>query len=258
MEDVDVVEAMVSGDRAAYGPNLHMEGDVLFAFGWWHLSFRLAPNAFMVRNDDGVDEAPLVELVGKTLAKHGLIQVRHDHPLVQAITYTEMSLAGPTWAIWSTDINRGDAALAARVGADSIPRGLVDEDMTDVGDFSAELEGARRTAGLPPSVILTVGLGKDQVRALQVALPACRFEQKQFGEIRPEMCGSVSPSLALIDAREQQGRNFIMELRAVACGRFLPVAALAELSDLPLGADVALDLNEPSLKWKDALVKLLP
>lgn len=258
MDDRDVIEALVRGDRASFGPNLHIESDVLFAFGWWHLALRLAPNAFIVRNDDGEEESRLIQMVNDCLSAHGLERVRQDHPLVQAVTYTEMSLAGPSWSIWSTDVRRGDAALVSRAGADSIPRGLVDEDLLETGDFSAELEGARRTAGLPPSVVLAVGLDNTQIRALQVALPECRFEQRQFGEIQPEACSTVSPSLALIDAREQRGREFIMELRAVACGRFLPVAALAQTSDLPLGADVALPPADPPATWKEALVKLLP
>lgn len=258
MDDGEVVEALIRGDRASYGPHLHVEGDVLLASGWWHLAFRLAPNAFMVRNDEGDEDARFIGLVSERLGRHGLSKVRDSHPLVQAITYTEMSLAGPTWSIWATDVKRGDAALAARAGADSIPRGMVEEDLEQLGDFSAELEGARRTAGLPPSVILTVGLDDQTVRALQVALPECRFEQRQFGDIQPEVCSTVGPSLALIDARDQRGQEFIMELRAVACGRFLPVAAVAQPAHLPLGADVALAPDEKADVWKKALVKLLP
>lgn len=258
MDDSEVIEALIRGDRACYGPALHIEGDVLFAFGWWHLGFRLAPNAFLVRNDDGEEESRLIQMLNDRLKAHGLERVREEHPLVQAVTYTEMSLAGPTWSIWAPDLRRGDAALAARAGADSIPRGLVEEELEEIGDFSAELEGARRTAGLPPSVVLTVGLDEGRVRALQVALPECRFEQRQFGQIRPESCSTVSPSLALIEARDQRGKEFIMELRAVACGRFLPVAAVATPPELPLGADVALPGSQPAETWKEALERLLP
>lgn len=258
MDDHEVIEALVRGDRAAFGADLHIEGDVLLAFGWWHLAFRLAPNAFMIRNDDGEAERRLIEMVAECLTRRGLLKVRDDHPLVQAITYTEMSLAGPSWSIWAPDSRRGDAALTARAGADSIPRGLIEEDLLETGDFSAELEGARRTAGLPSSVVLTVGVDPTVVRALQVALPECRFEQRDFGEIRPEACSTVSPSLALIEAREQRGREFIMELRAVACGRFLPVAAVASPDELPLGADVALAPGQPPENWKSDLVRLLP
>lgn len=258
MDDKEVVEALIAGERASYGPSLHIEGDILYLFGWWHLAFRLAPNAFMIRNDDGEEETRFIEMVGDCLAKRGLLKVRDDHPLVQAITYTEMSLAGPSWSIWATDVKRGDTALAAKAGADSIPRGLIEEDLQEVRDFSAEMEGARRIAGLAPSVVLTVGVEPDRVLALQVALPECRFEQRQFGEIRPEACSTVSPALALVEASEQQGREFIMELRAVACGRFLPVAAVSRTSERPLGADVALSPADPADTWKEALVKLLP
>jgi len=258
MDDVDVMEALIAGDKAGYGPNVHIEGDVLFAFGWWHLAFRISPGAFMVRNEDDEKEAALIKLVDGALTKSGLEKVLDDHPLVQAITYVEMSLAGPTWSIWASDLASGEAALATRVGEDTIVRGMSSQDMGIVGDFSAELEGARRTAGLPPSIILTVGLSVEDVRALQVALPTCRFEQRQFSEIQPEMCGTLTPSLALVNATEQTGKDFIMQLRAVACGRFLPIASVGPPDEVALGSDKGLNPTQPPGMWKADLLKLLP
>jgi len=71
------------------------------------------------------------------------------------------------------------------------------------------------------------------------------------------MCGAIIPTVVLIDATGQTGREFVMELRAVACGRFLPVAAVTSDTQVPLGADVALDPSDPDT-WVDPIRRLLP
>lgn len=258
VDDGQVVEAFAYGARQAFGPTLHVEGDALLARGWWQAAFRVSPDTFIVNSEEPREETNAIELVRAALTARGLKPLAEDHPLIQALTYTELSVAGVSWTLWSLDRETGEAELAGRVGAESTFSDVGTGQEAVVGDFSSELEGARRIAGLPPSVILTVGLGPDDVRQLQVALPQCRFEARAMGEIAPDACGEVHSSLVLVDATGSPGREFIMELRAAACGRFLPVAAVADPQTLPAGADVALDPQLAPSTWSDDLRRLLP
>ena len=258
MDDREVVEAFVDGAREAFGPTLHIEGDVLFLSGWWQAALRLAPDAFIVRNEPPREDSPVIEQVSEALAARGLREVGTGHPLIQPITYAELSLAGVEWSLWAPDAEIGERVLADRAGAESVPRDLAPPDLAEVGDFGSELEGARRIAGLPPSVVLTVGLAPDRVRELQVVLPECRFESRDLGEMAPEECGNLRPGLVVIDATGRAGREFVMELRAAACGRFLPVAAVTDAGGPPPGADIALDPRRSPGTWREELLRLLP
>ena len=71
------------------------------------------------------------------------------------------------------------------------------------------------------------------------------------------MCGGIIPTVVVIDASAQTGKEFVMELRAAACGRFLPVVAVTPDTVVPLGADIALDPAEPS-SWVEPIRRLLP
>lgn len=126
----------------------------------------------------------------------------------------------------------------------------------EITDLSAELEGARRLAGLPPSVIVGVGLDPVAFRQLQPAIPECRWEAVPLGA-GPGACGPLSPALVLVDATSEAGKEFIMEFRADACGRFLPVVALTN-EELPLGADETLSPDLEPLQWVEPIRKLLP
>lgn len=246
------------GARQAFGPTLHVEGDGLFLNGWWHCAFRVAPDVFVVRNEEPPDDTKVLAELGEQLGARGLQQVGVDLPLIQPITYTELSLGGVSWTLWAPDRARGEDALVTRAGAESsFSDAPVETGPENVG-FTAELGGARRVAGLPPSIILTVGVAPDATRQLEAAFPDCRLEARAFEDIAPDVCATLIPALVLVEASARRGREFIMELRTDACGRFLPVVALTGEGDVPLGADVALDPAQPPSAWVEPIRSLLP
>ena len=246
---------MHDGARTAFGPSLHLEGDCLFFDGWWQACFRIAPDAFALRNEAPPRETDALTALAAELSATGLQPVDMNPDLLYAITYTEIALGLVQWQVWSADTATANAALAKRAGADAFLGDYTNE--FKEADYSAEIGGARRTAGLPPSIILTVGLAEDDTRALQGHLSDCRFETRSFDAITPEMCGSIIPTVVLIDATEKTGKDFVMELRAAACGRFLPVAAVTPDTQVPLGADVTLEPANPA-GWVDTIRRLLP
>lgn len=258
MEDREVIAAFVhEGARTAFGPSLHLEGDCLFFDGWWQACFRVSPTAFALRHEDPPRETDVLTDVALELSGLGMQPVDSNPSLLYAITYTEIALGLVQWEVWAADAAAAAAAISQRAGADAFLGDYAADEPLREGDYAAEIGGARRTAGLPPSIILTVGVGEDQTRALQGHLSDCRFETRTFDTIQPEMCGALIPTVVLIDATAQTGKEFVMELRAAACGRFLPVAALTTGTQVPLGADVALDPADPTT-WVDPIRRLLP
>jgi hypothetical protein len=261
VDDRELVRLFVSGGaRQGFGPTLNIERDALLLDGWWHAALRVAPDAFMVRTDEPPGSTAAPDDLAAELTARGLVHVADDLPLTTALAYTQLQLStGVTWSLWATDLASGEAALAARVDP---PTYVQDSElvpiveMEQVTDLSAELEGARRLAGLPPSVIIGVGLDPVAFRQLQPAIPECRFEAVPLAA-GPGACGPLSPALVLVDATSQEGKEFIMEFRADACGRFLPVVALTR-EELPLGADEALDPDLEPLHWVELIRKLLP
>jgi len=258
MEDREVISALVhDGTRTAFGPSLHIEGDCLFLDGWWQLCFRVSPKAFAVRNEEPPRETDLRDAVNLELTGAGFQPVDTSQNLLYAITYTEIALGFVNWDLWSTDAATMDAELAVRAGADAFLGDYSTDEPFKEADYTAEIGGARRTAGLPPSIVLTVGIDDDESRALQTHLPDCRFVTRTFDTIQPDACGAIIPTVVLIDARAAAGKEFVMELRAAACGRFLPVAAITSDRQVPLGADIALDPTTPA-SWVDPIRRLLP
>ncbi|MGI8686324.1 MAG: hypothetical protein ACR2MO_14765 [Acidimicrobiales bacterium] len=262
MDDLEVIDAFLKdGVKRAFGPNLHVEGDTLMLSGWWHVALRIADGVFVVRNEDPREDSSVLVDIAAAATKIGLSEVAVDHPLIQAITYTQISLGQVSWALWAVDFATGDAALTAKATADSF---LSDSPFTEYvepvsADFSAELGGARRVAGLPTALVLTVGLEEQQAKELGTALDDVRIEHRSFGEFAPSACGALIPGVIVVDAREATGRDFIMELRTEACGRFLPVMALTEGGvNPPPGADDALDPALPPAAWVAPLRAVLP
>ena len=258
MEDNEVIAAFVhDGARTAFGPSLHLEGDCLFLDGWWQACFRISPQAFAIRNEPAPRETDVRQQLTMELSGVGMQPVDTNPSLLYAITYTEIALGLVQWEVWAADGAAADAAIQARAGADAFLGDYAADAPIREADYTAELGGARRSAGMPPSVILTVGVGDDQTRAMQAHLTDCRLITRTFDTIQPDMCGALIPTVILVDATGQTGKEFVMELRAAACGRFLPVAAITSDRQLPLGADIALDPADPAA-WVDPIRRLLP
>lgn len=261
MDDREVIAAFLTGGaRRSFGQKLHIEGDALFLSGWWHACLRVAEGVFAVRNEEPREEAPVLGDLVAALRGEGLSEVAVDHPLIHPITYTELAIGHVSWTLWASDLATAEQALTARAGAETFltdaPFAEPEEPVS--ADFSAELGGARRLAGLPASLVLTVGLEPEQARELGAALGDCRVESRSFAEFPPSACGALIPGVIVVDASGRTGREFIMELRTEACGRFLPVVALTESGDLPLGADETLDPRTPPGSWVAPLRALLP
>lgn len=253
---------LTEGTERAFGPSLHIEGNgnSLILSGWWHAALRIAQGVYAVRNEEPREEAPaLAELVA-ALRDRGLAQVAVDHPLIQPITYTEISLGQVSWALWATDLAAAEEALVRRAGAETFftDTSLADSPEPESADFRAELGGARRVAGLPTALVLTVGVDPERADELGAALDDCRLLARSFAEFAPSACGALIPGVVVVDARERTGIEFIMELRAEACGRFVPVVALTETGDLPLGADQVVDPRQPPAAWAGPVRALLP
>ena len=258
MEDREVIEAFaVAGSRNAFGPIVHVERDVLLLGGWWHVAVRVASDTFIVRDEDPPFECSVLQDVAAQLSSQGLQQVTVDLPAIQAFAYAELSLGGSSWALWAPDLASGELTLAGRVNEDSFL-----SDMTSVeprsADFSAELGGARRVSGLPPSLILAVGVDQAAARQLEGAFPDCRFEVTTFEETPPSVCGTLTPSVILVDATDLSGQEYIIELRLEACGRFLPVTAVTGATDVPLAAGIALYPASDLDTWVERIRLLLP
>ncbi len=258
MDDAEVIRAFVAeGARRGFAPTLHIEGDCLFFDGWWQAAFRVSPDVLAVRNEDPPGQTTVLADVRAALAERGLQQVNVNPPLLYVITYAEIALGLVQWALWAADAAAGEAALQARAGEDSFLNDYAGGGAIKEADYSAELGGARRNAGLPPSVILSVGLSGDRTADLATELTDCRFETRALGEIEPDMCGALVPTLVLVDATTRTGEEFVMRLREAACGRFLPVVAVTD-GGPPPGADAAVDPATESATWLEPIRRLLP
>ncbi len=258
VEDTGVLEAFVAeGAKRAFGSSLHIEGDVLFYDGWWQAALRVSPRVFAVRDEETPGDSKVLEELADAMASQGLQNVGADYPLVAAITYSEIALGPVEWVVWAPDPATAEADLNERVGRDAF---LGDDTSSTPNqpDYSAELGGARRLAGLPASLILALGVDPGLTDALATALPDCRFESRRLEAVTPDVCGSLLPTLMIVDASTDTAREFIMELRTAACGRFVPVVALTGDAALPLGADAAVDPTTSPATWVEPIRSLLP
>ncbi|HEX3392957.1 MAG TPA: hypothetical protein VHS52_00385 [Acidimicrobiales bacterium] len=257
MEDPEVLAAFIdAGARRAFGPTLHIEGDFLLFDGWWQAALRVSPRTVAIRAEQPDTKTDALERAADRLVARGLTDLGTDFPLVGAITYAEIALPPVAWNVWSLDQATAIADLEARAGEDNFLGDGTRE--PDEADYSAELGGARRLSGLPASLILTLGVDQGVVESMTAVLPDCRFVSKPLDAVTPDACGSLLPTMMVIDATTPVGREFIMELRAAACGRTVPVVALTDETALPLGADLAFAPESAPINWVQPIRALLP
>jgi len=256
MDDRVVIDGFVAdGVVQAFGSRLNVDSDCLLFDGWWPAAFRVGPTTFALRHDEPPEETTLIDEIAARLGAQGLSDVPANAMLMVAITYTAIDLGLVDWTIWSTDLATAEGDLATRAGIDAFfgdasPRGIRDT------DFSAGIGGFRRLAGLAPLVILAVGVDEAAVEVMGSVLGNCHFECRALGEIAPEACGSLTPNLALVNAMSEEGRGFVIDLRATPAGRLLPVVAVSQMA--AMAADVTLDPAEDPQLWAEHIRSLLP
>lgn len=262
MDDHDVILAFVEGNRRGQGPTLTIAGDALYLDGWWQGAFRLSGDAVMVQSEPPPEPSPVVDDLRAVLRRRGLREIPGEHPLTEAVAYAELTLAGVEWELWAVDEARANAALAARANHEPGPEEWatlplkLDVETVKRGDMSAEFAAAI-VDGMPRSTVLAVGLDEETVEGLEAVVPDCLVESRQHREAIGA-CGIIVPHLVVVDATEEKGRRFLLEFRAEACGRVVPVAALTADGEVPPGANVALDPAIAPAGWQDQLVALLP
>jgi len=258
MDDREVLEAFVEGGaQRAFGPTLHVEGDALFLDGWWHAAFRMAHDTFIVRDEEAPEGSDALEQVRSALAARGLNMVGVDLPLIQAVTYTELIVGDLSWELWATNLDAGTQAIVARASGESFLDNALDS-QSSRADLSTELGGARRLAGLPATLIVTVGLTESDAGLLAGALPDCAWECRALGELTPEECSSLFPTIVVVDARSPAGLKFIAGLRGNSWGRSVPLAALVGGDAGQEGPDLVLDPAAGAQQWSERLRILLP
>jgi hypothetical protein len=263
MDDVpSLIEAYLAGARQGVAPGgLYVEGDVLYLDGWWQAAFRLATDAYLVQAEPPPSSTHAIELLQAGLARRGLQTIPGEHPLVHAVTYAELSLTGVEWTLWASDAERGQTALTHRTAPETAPDVGWSASAPSVwdhpaaGDVSADF-AASLQAGMPPSVVLAVGLDPERVAELEAVVPDCRVQAADLGGA-VAACGATVPHLVIADAATEDGRRFLLEFRAEACGRHVPVAAVADDAGVT-GADVTLDAAVSPAAWGDQLRALLP
>ncbi|MGH9224186.1 MAG: hypothetical protein ACRD2W_10500 [Acidimicrobiales bacterium] len=255
MEDIQLIDAFVnSTSQGGFAETVHVEGDVLILDGYWHFCMRVGRDTFIVRNEEPPIGTKVLEQTARVLHDRGLQHVASDLPGLTVLTMNKASLGYVDWHVWSSDLPTGEADVARAVTDDTV---FTQSEWAET-DYTAELHGARRLAHLPTSVILSVGVGTEPLDALGAVLGDCVFVQKKFGEIDADQCGSLVPTLILVEASEQVGREFVMQLRAASCSRVLPLVAVTPGAETPLGADAAVDAGEDPKSWALPIRSLLP
>lgn len=256
-ETTNLVEAFLDGARKGLAPGLYIEGDVLAFQGWWQAAYRLADDAYIVRAEPPPAPTDVLDVLATCLEGRGLQPIPGDHPVIQAVTYAELTVSGVDWTLWSTDAERGEAALAQRAAPEVAEPGAAPrvDDHPALGDISADFANAMRE-GMPESVILAVGLRERVVTELEAAVPRCRVQTAGLDDA-VAACGVTVPHLVIVDASTHEARRFLLEFRAEACGRHVPIAAITDTTTPP-GADVRLDPQVPPAAWQEQLTQLLP
>lgn len=259
MEDREVVEAFVneSAERA-FGETLHVEGPVLILDGFWHILLRVDDDTFIHRAEETPSGSHVPGMINEVLAARGLSHVATDLPGLTVLTMEKASLGYVPWDVWARDLVQGSAAVEKAVKTESFLETDTRTDPEYDADYTNEYHGARRLAGLPTSLVLTVGVADDDMAKLGVALEDCHFITRKLGDIDAQECCSLIPTLVLVNASDQHGREFAMQVREAACGRVIPLVALTADGSIPLGADSAVLAGSDPTSWVAPIRALLP
>lgn len=272
MGELGLVEAFVGGAGDGAVPGLQIQGDVLYVSGWWHAALRVSADTFIVRAETPPEPGPVFDLLTAALQRAGLQVVEgDDNPLIHAITYVTADVSGLAWNLWAPSAERGAQAIARRAGSETAPPSAAGTDPPEgfdapgepitenlpgnYGDISAEFARALLD-GMPTPIVVAVGLPEGVVADLETLLPACRVESRGLDDALPA-CGLLKPDLVLVDGAGRRGRRFILELRAEACGRVIPIVAVTS-DPVPPGATETVDARTGPMHWHEQLVELLP
>lgn len=244
--------AFLDGVAASvFGPSLHLEGDSLKLEGWWYLAYRVSDRTVLVRDEEPPTVTTACEDIATELTRRGLAVVGADLPAITLLTYTALDLGYAPWMLWSVDPPTGEADLHARATAESSlqqgPTVAMTADYTSSGD-SVYVRGARRTAGAPTHVVITIGVTEDRARQLEEQLEDCRVERRAFGEIDPADCDSLFPTMVIIDATGYVGSTFVADLHAHRS--FVgPLVAITSGGGMHAGADATVDAADEPDRW---------
>ena len=155
-----------------FSPSLNVERGTLKLDGWWAVAYRLSARTILVRDEEVPAESTVLLELSAALTARGLGPLGADFPGVVLLTYTVLDLGYAPWVLWSTDRATGEADLNSKATEESFLEGgsatgpVVEPQNTD------HARGARRVAGAPTRVVLTVGVGDEAATALEDALTA--------------------------------------------------------------------------------------
>lgn len=257
MDDAEVIEAFLEqASGTAFGPSLHVESCTLKLDGWWAVAFRVTDRTVLLRDEEAPAGSRAVAEVAAALTARGLVPVGTDLPAITLLTYTNLDLGYAPWVVWSTDLATGEGDLHAKATEETF---LEDSWATGpaVEPDSADLaRGARRLAGVPSRVVLAVGVREGWTAPLRDSLEDCRFESREFGDIEPGDCGTLLPTLILVDATGPAGAAFLIDLQAHPAGG-APVVAITPDGEMRPGVDATLGSADPPDAWAGLIRELL-
>lgn len=260
MLDTELIDAFLGGQSAhGFAETLHVEPGVLILDGYWHACLRVSDDCFILRNEDPPIDTEVLGDMATAMRARGWERVADDLPGITVLTMEKASLGFVSWQVWAPDRATAEEAVANVLDNHSfLVQGDYYPDPEHDTDYSSEYHGARRLAGLPTSLVLSVGLQPDQLSSLAASLEDCHFIDKKLGQIEADACCSLIPTLILVDATSQQGQEFVMQVRTAACGRVLPLVAVTPDGSTPLGADAGLPVDADPTTWAMPIRHLLP
>jgi len=257
MDDAEVIDAFLEdGSGAVFSPSLNVERGCLKLDGWWSTAFRLSDRTVLVRDEMPPGDSTVPADLAAALTARELAPLGSDFPAIVLLTYTVLDLGFAPWNLWSTDRVTGESDLNAKATEESFLEGGPASGAMPEPQNTDHARGARRVAGSPTRVMLTVGVDAGVTTALEDGLTDCTVERRAFGDIAPDQCGSLLPTLVLVEATGRTGTAFILELQ-VSDGVRAPVVEVTAGGEMRAGADATVDAAAPPETWMPLLRDLL-